>query len=399
MKLTIAKYIKGDRVLWAALFFLAIISLVAVYSSTGTLAYKYQQGNTIYYFLKHFLLLIVGLSIVFVVHYIPYKIYSRLSILLLVVSIPLLVFTLFIGTRINEASRWLTLPVVGVTMQTSDLAKLSLIMYVARILSLKQDTIKEFNDAFLPVIIPVFFVCALIFPANFSTTVLLFVTSLLLMFIGRVNFKYLIALIGIGILVMVLAALLIMHIDTKSRVGTWKHRLESFMGEGGDNYQATQSKIAIATGGLLGKGPGNSMQRNYLPHPYSDFIYAIIIEEYGLVGGVLVLLMYLFILYRASIIVKNCNRTFPAFLSFGLAVMLVFQAMINMMVNVNLLPVTGQPLPFLSMGGSSILFSSVSMGIILGVSRELEEAKNKNNNKIEESEKQNNGTYPSENID
>ncbi|NOQ24036.1 MAG: cell division protein FtsW [Bacteroidales bacterium] len=378
MKLTevLSKYFKGDRVIWGVIFTLSIFSLLAVYSSTGTLAYKYQEGNTAYYIIKHFVLLVAGLSIIFITHLIPYKYYSRLSQLFLYISIFLLAITLVMGTSLNQAARWLTLPGLGITIQTSDFAKLALIMYIARVLSLRQTDkkINDFNGVFVSLIIPVAIVCGLIMPANFSTAAILFVTSFLLMFIGRVKVKYLVGISGVGIMIvaLIIAGVIISGSKT-GRIGTWQNRIESFAsGESEDNYQVEQSKIAIATGGVFGKGPGNSTQRNFLPSPYSDFIYAIIIEEYGLFGGILVLSLYLFLLYRAGVIVRKSRRTFAAFLAIGLTISLVFQALINMGVAVNIFPVTGQTLPLISMGGSSILFSGVAFGIILSVSRSIE---------------------------
>jgi cell division protein FtsW len=368
--LTIRKYLKGDGVIWAVILFLSLFSLLAVYSSTGTLAYKYKGGNTLYYFLRHSSYLIFGLAVIFIVHHIPYKIYSRLSQFLLYIIVPLLAFTLFMGTNRNEASRWLTLPGLEITIQTSDFAKLILIMYVARLLSLKQQNIKDYKTAFRPIIISVIVVCGLILPANLSTAVILFVTSLILMFIGRVSLKQIGILTGIGVICFATFLILARYIEFDGRIGTWQSRIENFMtGDEEENFQVEQSKIAIATGGVFGKGPGNSTQRNFLPHPYSDFIYAIIIEEYGILGGLAILFLYLYLFYRAGVIVRRCDRTFPAFLAIGLAISLVFQAMVNMAVAVNLFPVTGQTLPLVSMGGSSILFSSTALGIILSISR------------------------------
>jgi cell division protein FtsW len=390
MRLTefLSKYFKGDKVIWGVVFALSVLSLLAVYSSTGTLAYKYQEGNTAYYIIKHFVLLAAGLSIIFVTHLIPFKYYSRLSQLFLYLSIFLLAITLVMGTSLNQASRWLTLPGLGFTIQTSDFAKLALIMYIARVLSLRQSDSKlnDFNGVFVTMIIPIVLVCGLIMPANLSTAAILFVTSFLLMFIGRVKVKYLLGISGVGVLIvaLIIAGVIISGSGT-GRIGTWQNRIESFVnGDSDNNYQVEQSKIAIATGGILGKGPGNSTQRNFLPHPYSDFIYAIIIEEYGFFGGVLVLFLYLFLLYRAGVIVRKSRRTFAAFLAIGLAISLVFQAMINMGVAVHLFPVTGQTLPLVSMGGSSILFTGVAFGVILSVSRSVE----KNEEIINESDLQ-----------
>jgi cell division protein FtsW len=374
LKEVLSKYFKGDGVIWGVIFTLSVFSLLAVYSSTGTLAYKYQEGNTAYYIVKHFILLAVGLGIIFITHLIPYKYYSRLSQLFLYISVFLLAITLVMGTSLNQATRWLTLPGLGLTIQTSDFAKLSLIMYVARVLSLKQSKMDDFNGIFVSLILPVLLICVLILPANFSTAAILGVTSFLLMFIGRVKVKYLagIAIVGLMAIALLFAGA---KLSGKNiwRIGTWENRIESFVsGDVEDNYQVEQSKIAIATGGILGKGPGNSTQRNFLPHPYSDFIYAIIIEEYGFVGGMVVLILYLFLLYRAGVIVRKSRRTFGAFLAIGLTLSLVFQAMINMGVAVNLFPVTGQTLPLVSMGGSSILFTGVAFGVILSVSRSVE---------------------------
>jgi len=369
---TIRKYFKGDGVIWAVIVLLSLISLLAVYSSTGTLAYKYQEGNTAYYFIKHGSFMLLGLLVILITHNIPYKYFSRLSQLFLFISIPALAFTLVLGTSLNEASRWLTLPGIGITIQTSDFAKLALIMYVARILSLRQDQIKELKSAFLPVIIPVMVVCGLILPANLSTALILFATSMVLMFIGRISFKYLLVFAGTGMVVLALFLLIATKFEFEGRIGTWQSRIESFRNGEEDpegNYQVEQSKIAIASGGILGKGPGNSTQRNFLPHPYSDFIYAVIIEEYGIIGGLVVLALYLYLLYRAGVIVRKSNRAFPALLAIGLTISLVFQAMINMAVAVNLFPVTGQTLPLVSMGGSSLLFTSTALGVILSVSR------------------------------
>ena len=374
LKEVLSKYFKGDGVIWGVIFALSVFSLLAVYSSTGTLAYKYQGGNTAYYIVKHFVLLAAGLSIIYITHLIPYKYYSRLSQLFLYLSIFLLAVTLVMGTSLNQASRWLTLPGLGFTIQTSDFAKLALIMYIARVLSLRQNKIDDFNGVFVSLVLPVVLVCGLIMPANLSTALILFTASFLLMFVGRVKVKYLLGISGVGVLViaLIIAGVIITGSNT-GRIGTWQNRITSYVnGEGGDNYQVEQSKIAIATGGIFGKGPGNSTQRNFLPHPYSDFIYAIIIEEYGFFGGLIVLFLYLFLLYRAGVIVRKSRRSFAAFLAFGLTISLVFQAMINMGVAVHLFPVTGQTLPLVSMGGSSILFTGVAFGIILSVSRSVE---------------------------
>lgn len=373
MREIITRYLKGDGVIWGVVIMLSLISLLAVYSSTGTLAYQSQEGNTTYYILKHFSLLMLSLVIIFIVHNIPYKYYSRLSQLFLLVAFVLLILTLIMGTSVNEAKRWLTLPGIGLTVQTSDFAKLALVMYIARILSLKQYKIDKPSNLITFLFVPIAVICGLILPANLSTALILFATAMILMFIGRVNVKYLMALILSGILIGTVFISAFIISGEQGRVETWKSRIENYIdGDSEENYQVEQAKIAIATGGILGKGPGNSTQRDFLPSAYSDFIYAIIVEEYGFIGGLAILFLYMFLLYRAGVIVKKSSRTFGAFLAIGLALLLVFQAMINMGVAVHLFPVTGQTLPFVSMGGSSLLFTSIAIGIILSVSRSVE---------------------------
>ena len=366
----ISDLIKGDRTIWIVVVILSIFSVLAVYSSTGTLAYKYQQGNTEYYLLKHFAILITGLVLMYLAHNVKYTYYSRVSQLLIWIAVPLLIITLFMGTTLNQAPRWLTLPVVGITFQTSDLAKLALIMFVARLLSKKQSQIKDLKSAFLPIIFPVLLVCGLILPANLSTAAVLFMTCICLMFIGRVKMQYLLSLMGIGVVGLCCVVGLLMLTPSQGRLETWKNRIEHFMsGDTEGNYQVEQSKIAIAKGGWVGVGPGNSTQRNFLPHPYSDFIFAIIIEEYGLLGATVIILMYLILLFRTIRIVSRSPGAFGTLLAMGCCLSLVFQAMINMAVAVNLFPVTGLTLPLVSMGGTSILFTSIALGIILSVSK------------------------------
>ncbi len=368
------KYFKGDPVIWIVILLLSIFSLLAVYSSTGSLAYRFQGGNTSYYILKHATILAMGIVITYVTHLIPYKYFSRIAQVLLVLAIPLLIVTLVFGVTRNQASRWLSVPGLGLTFQTSDIAKLAIVMYIARILAKKQENIKDFKTAFKPIVIPLMLVCVLVLPANLSTSMLIFATAFILMFIGRINLKHLLGMVGVIILLLGSFIAVALSYDWQGRIGTWKNRIENYTSsEGGDSYQVSQAKIAIVSGGLVKLRPGKSIQRNFLPHPYSDFIYAIIIEEYGLAGGVVVLVLYLWLLFRSAVLVKKSSRTFPAFLAIGLAVMITFQAIINMAVVVNLLPVTGQPLPMISMGGSSLLFTCVALGIIQSVSRGIKQ--------------------------
>jgi cell division protein FtsW len=394
MNTKLRKYFKGDAVIWAVIVLLSIFSLLIVYSATGSLAYKYQGGNTYYYMVNHATRLLVGIIIIYVIHLIPYKYFSRLSQLFLIISIPLLVFTLFFGTNLNQASRWLTVPGLGFTIQPSDLAKLALILYLARTLSQKQEKIEDYRESFLPALVPVVIICALILPANLSTALLLFIVSMILMFIGRIRLKYLFAFGGIMVAFLAIFTTIVMTKDLGGRVGTWKHRIESYVsGDKEDNYQVSQAKIAIVRGGFMQLRPGKSIQRNFIPHPYSDFIFAIIIEEYGLTGAIVIIILYMYLLFRAAVMVRKSSRTFPAFTAMGLAMLITFQAMINMAVAVNLIPVTGQPLPIISWGGSSMLFTCVSLGIILSVSRGIKEQ----NGSYTENIQNNNETAPENN--
>lgn len=370
----IFQHFKGDRAIWIIVLLLAVASLLLVYSSIVTLAYKHYEGNTFRYLVRHGFFLLTGFIIIYFTHRIKYTYFSRISQLLLFVSIPLLLLTLLVGTNLNDASRWLTIPVINQSFQTSDFAKIALIMYVARILSVRQDEIKDFNRAFVPIIIPVILVCGLIFPANFSTAAVLFASCMVLMFVGRIPVKYLLLVASVGIIFAVLSVGIAKFAPSVfPRAETWVKRIENFSSpDSKGNYQVEQAKIAIATGGIQGKGPGNSTQRNFLPHPYSDFIYAIVLEEYGLFGGFIILFLFLLLFFRSMRIVTRLSKNFGSLLVAGISFILVFQALINMAVAVNLLPVTGQPLPFVSMGGTSIWFTSIAIGIILSVSREME---------------------------
>lgn len=365
---------KGDPLIWCVIVLLSLISVMAVYSATGSLAYRVQQGHTEYYLLKQLSVLAFGLTIIYLSHKVNYTIYSRLAVFMFLISIPLLIYTLFFGTTLNEGSRWVRLPGIGITFQSSDFAKLALFMFLARQLSKKQHVIKDLKKGFLPIVIPVIVICGLIAPANLSTALMIGLTSMIMFFIGRVNTKHLAMLVvagifGVGIIFG------ISKLTGFGRADTWEQRIKDFAG-GGDHeepYQVTQAKIAIANGGITGLGPGNSRQRNFLPHPYSDFIYSIIIEEYGLMGGCALIMLYLLFMWRSIRIFKKCPYAFGAFLAVGLSFTLVFQAMLNMAVNVHLVPVTGLTLPMVSMGGSSIWFTSFALGIILSVSRYVED--------------------------
>lgn len=390
---------KGDKVIWATVLLLVLVSLLVVYSATGSLAYKMYKGNTEVYLFKQIAFIAVGFAIIYFAHLVNYTIYAKVAKILFLLSIPLLFYTLFFGVRLNEGSRWIRLPIINMTMQTSDLAKLALFMFLARLLSRKQTKIKDFKKGFLPVVIPVAVTCMLIAPANLSTALLLGSSCMVLMFIGRVSGKHLLLMIGVALIpvVFLVMAAVVKHksggeeetVATKgkssklfARVDTWVSRVEHFVygGKEADNdnmYQVNQAKIAIAKGGFFGNGPGNSEQRNFLPQAYNDFIYVIIIEEYGLLGGAFIIFIYLVFLYRSIRLFKRCPYAFGAFLALGLSFTLVLQAMANMAVNVNLFPVTGVTLPLVSMGGSSFLFTCLSIGIILSVARNVEQLEGK----------------------
>ncbi len=367
----IADSIQGDRWIWAIIGILSVVSLLVVYSSTRTLAYKYHAGNTEYYLLKHLFILCLGLGVAFLAHRVNHRYYSQLAKLLMVLSVPLLLYTLFLGNELNDARRWITLPIINLSFQTSDLAKLALIMYTARTLSIKQSVVDSFEEAFVPVIVPILIICGLIAPEDLSSAAILFLTCLIIMFIGRVNFKYITATVLGGASVLSVIVLIAVFSDG-GRLETWKSRLNDYMNKEEISYQTEQAYIAIAKGGLIRLAPGKSTQCNFLPHPYSDFIYAIIIEEYGLLGGGFVIILYLLLLWRVIRLIGKSPRAFGALLAVGLAMSLVIQALINMGVAVNLLPVTGLTLPFVSMGGTSIWFNGLALGIILSVSKDIE---------------------------
>ncbi len=373
----ILERIKGDRVIWSVVIVLSLLSLLAVYSATGSLAWRNDKSSG-FYMTKQLFFLAAGLGIIFVMHRINYTRFARFSVILFLISIPLLFYTLFFGTSLNQGSRWITLPVLKITFQTSDLARLAIFMFLARQLSRNQQIIKDFRKGFLPVLIPVLLICGLIAPANLSTALLLGLTCCILFFIGRVSLKHILLLAGTGIVGLVLLFTLSKALNI-GRGATWQKRVENYIGVNADgkdedsNYQITQAKIAIASGQLTGRGPGKSLARDFLPHPYSDFIFAIIIEEYGIIGATILIGLYLLFLWRSILIFRRCPYAFGAFLAIGLSFTLVFQALINMAVNVGLVPVTGLTLPLISMGGSSIWFNSIAIGIILSVSRYVDE--------------------------
>ncbi|WP_256009178.1 FtsW/RodA/SpoVE family cell cycle protein [Desertivirga xinjiangensis] len=361
---------KGDRWIWLIVILLSVWSLLAVYSATGTLAYKKGMGTEAF-LMKHLIFIVGGIALMYFSHLLDYRYYAGISKILMVITIPLLFYTLVFGNTVNDASRWVTIPIINQTFQTSDMAKLALITFLARTLTRKQENIKDVKSAFLPIMGSVCAVFILIALANLSTALMLFGVSILLLIIGRISIKQ-ISLVCLGGLILLTGVVFLgpRRATYISRIDTYLHPEKA---DPDKAFQSNQSKIAIATGGVFGKGPGNSTQRNFLPHPYSDFVFALIIEEYGLVGGVGLVLLYLVFLYRCILIVTASPKAFGALLAAGLSFTLTIQAFANMAVAVGLGPVTGVPLPLVSMGGTSILFTSVAFGIILSVSRDVEE--------------------------
>ncbi len=376
--------IKGDKYIWYVIGILSIISILLVYSSTRSLAYKDMQGNTEYYLFRHGFILLAGLGIIYLVHQIDHRYFSRIAQMMLFLAVPLLVYTKFFGVTINEASRWVRIPIIGLTFQSSDFAKLALIMYTSRTLSKKQGVIKNMTEVLKHLMLPIGVICGLIMFDNFSSAGILFATCIVVLFIGRVSTKFIVA-IGIGgiILGAIVFASIWFFVEDHGRADEWISRVEHWVHPNDDAdefYQQKQAYIAIAKGGLVRFAPGKSTQCNFLPDAFSDFIYATLIEEYGLLGGAFVLFMYLFLLWRIILLLKKSKKAFGALMAVGLGISIVLQAIIHMGVNVHLLPNTGITLPLISWGGTSIWFNAFAFGIILSVSRYIDERENETTN-------------------
>lgn len=373
---------RGDRAIWAIVVVLSLVSLLAVYSASVA-----SPGKSLF---KQSAFIVIGLLIIYFAHRINYTIYSRIAVILFMISIPLLLFTLLFGASTNDATRWLKIPIINMTFQTSDMAKLALFMYISRQLSRKQEVIKDFKKGFLPVMLPIVLVCVLIAPANLSTALMLGASCMMLCFIGRVSGRHLLmvgSIVLIPVVLLIIAAKVFYNKEEKTmdlpailevgRLPTWISRVHMHLygskeNNGDKDYQSNQAKIAIANGMIMGKGPGRGETRGILPYSASDFVYAIIIEEYGLAGGFFLVVLYLVFLYRCIRIFRRCPYAFGAFLALGLSFTLVIQALLNMAVAVNLFPVTGVTLPLVSMGGTSLLFTCFAIGIILSVARNVE---------------------------
>ncbi len=382
--------IKGDKALWAVVALLGLFSFLPVYSASSNLVYVVGNGTTFGYLVKHALLLILGFGIIYGVHRIPWHFFKGLSIIAMPIVLVLLVFTLAQGTTIDgaNASRWISVPLVGISFQTSNLAAVVLMIYVARYLTKIKDKTVTFKESILPLWLPVFLVIALILPANFSTAGIIFSMVLLLCFLGGYPMKYLLGMVGSGLLCLTLFVVSAKAFPGlfPNRVDTWTSRVESFT-DGRDteaDYQIERAKIAIATGGVMGKGAGKSVQKNFLPQSSSDFIYAIIVEEYGLVGGFALMFFYLLLLFRIVVVANGSNSIFGKLVVLGVGLPLVFQALLNMAVAVELFPVTGQTLPLISSGGTSSWMTCLAIGIILSVSVKPEERQAMKKPKIDE---------------
>ncbi len=380
----ILKNIEGDRAIWAIVSFLAILSFLPVYSASTNLVYVVNNGTPIFHLFKHGFLLLCGFLIIYGVHKIPFRYFSGGSVLMIPLVILLLIYTLTQGTTIGgaNASRWIQIPFIGVGFQTSTFAGLVIMVYVARYLARNKDNEVTFKESTFELWLPVAIILMLILPANFSTTAIIFFMVLLLSFIGGYSLKYISYVLGIGLLALTLFVLVSKAFPDvmSNRVDTWISRVENFSNKNAEEgYQVEKAKIAIASGGLQGRGPGKSIQKNFLPQSSSDFIFAIIVEEYGLVGAILVILLYFMLLFRIVMAAKKATSVFATLLIIGVGLPIIFQALINMAVAVNLFPVTGQTLPLISSGGTSIWMTCFSIGIILSVTADKEKKESSKN--------------------
>ncbi len=359
---------RGDRGIWAVMGILAVASVLAVYSSTSSLAFGRGGGDTEYYLLKHTIFLVMSIGAAWLASMVPFKKYLRYAPILWLLSVVLLLATMLFGLEINEARRWLQLPIIGMSFQPSEFAKIALILYVAAQIASRQEAIKGFREAFLPLLVPIIVVVGLIAPSDLSTAALLFGVCLIMLFIGRVDWKYIALLIGAAVMFLLILLALESVFPDLLRVDTWKSRIEEFLYQPEGGYQVQQAKMAIARGYIFGEGPGSSIQRNFLPYPYADFIFAIIAEEYGLMGAAFIIMVYLFLLWRVVVIATRSTSVFAAMVTVGLGLNIVVQAFMNIAVSVQLVPVTGLTLPLISMGGSSVLITSIAIGILLSAS-------------------------------
>lgn len=396
---------KGDRSLWIIIAVLCVISILVVYSATVSMAYRQAGGDTTYYVLRQARFILGGFFTIIVVHWIDYRFYARYARTLFNISVILVLLAYFVGVSLNDAARWIRIPIIGLTFQPSDVLKISLIMVLAAQLGARQGVIDRipmmpalsssawrrnpqknmdiFYKTTRPLIMPIVIAALVVMPSNLSTAIIIVLVAGVMLIVGRVRRGEIMRLMWVALLslVVIVGGMKLLGIG---RADTWINRVESFISpvidsnqaqkSAEDEFQKQQARIAIASGGVIGKGPGNSTQRSQLPHPYSDFAYAFIIEEYGIVGGVVVMILYLWIFYRAGVIMRRSKRPSPSLLVLGLSLMITMQAFVNIAVSVGLIPVTGQSLPIISLGGSSVFFTCIAFGMILGVSRESDEA-------------------------
>ncbi len=367
--------ILSPNFIWTIIFLLVAISLVAVFSASGSIT-KYDSDNTSFFLGRHVSFILLGLAMIYLFSKIDYRLFNRWAPILLILTIVLLILTFFIGVNVNDAKRWLNIPIINMTFQVSDLAKLALILYLARSISDKQDVIKGFRSAFVPIMLPILIVCGLIAPSNLSTAAVLFAGSIVMMFVGRIDMKYILVLLGLGLLLLIVLLWIETVFPGLTRAETWVARITRFWYGSEDDYQIEQAKIAIANGNILLPNPGKSLLRNFIPYSYADFIYPIICEEWGLfLGAFGVILIYLALLFHCVGIVSNTTRAFGALLTIGIGINMVMQAFANIAVALGLVPVTGLPLPFISMGGTSLVFTSISLGMIISVSKHIQNLK------------------------
>jgi cell division protein FtsW len=374
----IGDWLEGDKVIWMVTLILSLCSLLAVYSAISSLAYK-ADGNSLRFLLKQSAMLSMGWMVMLLVHKVNFRYFSRISQVMIWVAGILLILTLTFGADINEAKRWLQIPFVGLTLQTSDFAKVVLVTFVARELTQRRLQLHDFRKGVLPILVPIFIICGLILPADFSTAAMLALVCIGMLFIGGIRWRHLFRIAGFAVIGLVgLYGIGKTAPELLPRFGTWAGRIERFAGIGSASeadaldYQIELAQVAINKGGLIPHGPGTGTSRNFLPHPYSDMIYAFIIEEWGaIMGGLGLVLLYLILLFRTIRISTRCPRHFGGLLAMGLGILLVFQAMINMAVAVRLFPTTGQPLPLVSYGGTSMVFTCLAIGMILAVSRSV----------------------------
>jgi cell division protein FtsW len=366
--------LQGDRTIWMVTFFLSLISILAVYSAISTLAYK-AKGNSLFFLFKHGGMIVLGFMVMYFVHRMAFRYFSRLSKILLLMAAGLLAYALFFGQNLNDANRWISIPFTGLTFQPSDFAKIALIIYVGRTLAVNRERLDDFKEGVMPVLWPIGLICGLILPANFSTAAMLAGICFLMMFMAGVPFRHMSKLFAAGVGMILFIIVIGETTGFPKRYATWKNRIVNSMDENSEgNYQIDLAKYAIHEGGVIPKGPGSGSSRNFLPHPYSDMIYPFIIEEYGSIfGGISLVLLYLILLYRTIKLSINNPKLGAQLTALGLAFLLVIQAFINMAVAVSLFPTTGQPLPLVSMGGTSTLFTCLALGIILSICRSKDE--------------------------